>query len=35
MVSKDKLEMTMEFLEILDEEDDVQSVYTNLKFENN
>tara|TARA_B100000579_G_scaffold407921_1_gene395576 strand:- start:350 stop:1075 length:726 start_codon:yes stop_codon:yes gene_type:complete len=35
MISKDKLEMTTEFLEILEEEDDVQSVYTNLKFENN
>jgi len=35
MVSKDKLEMIMEFLEILEEEDDVQSVYSNLKFINN
>ena len=34
-VSKDKLEITTEFLENLEEEDDVQSVYTNLKFENN
>ena len=35
MVSKDKLEMTMEFLETLEEDDDIQSVYSNLKFENN
>ena len=34
-VSKEKLDITMEFLEILEEEDDVQSVYSNLKFENN
>ncbi len=35
IVSKDKLEMTIEFLETLEEEDDIQSVYSNLKFENN
>ena len=35
MISKDKLETTMDFLETLEEEDDVQSVYTNHKFENN
>ena len=35
IISKDKLETTMDFLETLEEEDDVQSVYTNLKFENN
>ncbi len=35
IVSKDKLEMTIEFLETLEEEDDIQSVYSNLKFEKN
>ena len=35
IISKDKLETTMDFLETLEEEDDVQSVYTNHKFENN
>ena len=34
-ISKDKLEIATEFLEILEDDDDVQSVYTNLKFENN
>ena len=34
-VAKDKLEIANQFLEILEEDDDVQSVYTNLKFENN
>ena len=34
-VSKDKVETIIEFLETLEDNDDVQSVYTNLKFENN
>ena len=34
-ISKDKFESTTEFLETLEENDDVQSVYTNLKFVNN
>jgi len=34
-VAKEKLEMATKFLEILEEEEDIQSVYTNLKFENN
>jgi len=34
-ISKDKLEVTTEFLETLEDDDDVQSVYTNLKFGNN
>ena len=34
-VSKDKVETVIEFLETLEDDDDVQSVYTNLKFENN
>ena len=34
-INKDKLETTTEFLEILENNDDVQSVYTNLKFPNN
>ena len=34
-VSKDKVETVIEFLETLENNNDVQSVYTNLKFENN
>ena len=34
-VSKNKVETVIEFLETLEDDDDVQSVYTNLKFENN
>ena len=34
-INKDKLESTNEFLETLEDDDDVQSVYTNLKFVNN
>ena len=34
-ISKNKLETTTEFLETLEDNDDVQSVYTNLKFVNN
>jgi len=34
-VDKHKLEIANEFLEILEDEDDVQNVYSNLKFENN
>ena len=34
-VSKNKLEATTVFLETLEDNDDVQSVYTNLKFINN
>ena len=34
-ISKDKFEATAEFLETLEDNDDVQSVYTNLKFVNN
>ena len=34
-ISKDKLEVTTEFLETLEDDDDVQSIYTNLKFGNN
>ncbi len=34
-VKKDKVEITTEFLEALENNDDVQSVYTNLKFTNN
>ena len=34
-ISKDKVETVIEFLETLEDNDDVQSVYTNLKFENN
>ena len=33
-VSKDKTEIATEFLDTLDEDDDVQNVYTNLKLEN-
>ena len=34
-VSKDKFELAIEFLETLEDDDDVQNVYTNLKFGNN
>jgi YebC/PmpR family DNA-binding regulatory protein len=34
-VSKDKFELAIEFLETLEDDDDVQSIYTNLKFRNN
>ncbi len=35
IVSKDKLETITSFLETLEDDDDVQNVYTNLQFENN
>ena len=34
-VSKDNAEITAEFLEALENDEDVQRVYTNLKFGNN
>jgi len=34
-INKDKLEITNEFLESLEDDDDVQNVYTNLKIESN
>ena len=34
-VGKDKIQKVVEFLEALENDDDVQSVYTNLKFEKN
>ena len=34
-ISKDKFESTTEFLETLQDNDDVQNVYTNLKLLNN
>ena len=34
-INKNKLEATTVFLETLEDNDDVQSVYTNLKFVNN
>ena len=34
-ISKDKEETTAEFLEALENDDDVQRVFTNLKFKNN
>ena len=34
-ISKNKSEEITEFLETLEDNDDVQSVYTNLKFVNN
>jgi len=34
-ISKNKLETVTVFLETLEDNDDVQSVYTNLKFGNN
>ena len=34
VVSKDKIEVATEFLETLENDDDVQNIYTNLKFGN-
>ncbi len=34
-VGKDKSEIAIEFLETLEDDDDVQNVYTNINFENN
>ena len=34
-ITKDKIEVVKEFLETLENDEDVQSVYTNLKFGNN
>ena len=34
-ISKNKLETTSEFLETLDNDEDVQNIYTNLKIRNN
>ena len=34
-ISKNQLEITSEFLEILDNDEDVQNIYTNLKIRNN
>ncbi len=34
-VSKDRVEAAIEFLESLEDDDDVQSVYSNLNFGNN
>jgi YebC/PmpR family DNA-binding regulatory protein len=34
-ISKDKIEIATEFLETLDNDDDVQNIYTNLKIGNN
>ena len=34
IVNKDKIELTTEFLETLENDDDVQNIYTNLKFGN-
>ena len=34
-VSKDKFELAIEFLETLEDDEDVQNIYTNLKFRNN
>ena len=34
VVSKDKIEVATEFLETLEKDDDVQNIYTNLKFGN-
>jgi len=34
IVSKDKIEVVTEFLEALENDDDVQNIYTNLKFGN-
>jgi YebC/PmpR family DNA-binding regulatory protein len=34
VVSKDKIEVVTEFLETLENDDDVQNIYTNLKFGN-
>ena len=35
VVDKDKIEVVTEFLETLENDDDVQNIYTNLKFDNN
>ena len=34
-ISKNQIEITSEFLETLDNDDDVQNIYTNLKIRNN
>ena len=34
-VTKDRIENAIEFLETLEDDDDVQSVYSNIKFGNN
>ena len=34
-ISKNQLETTSEFLENLDNDEDVQNIYTNLKIRNN
>ena len=34
-VAKDKLESAIEFLEILEDDDDVQNVYSNINLEKN
>ena len=34
-ISKNQLEITSEFLETLDNDEDVQNIYTNLKIRNN
>jgi transcriptional/translational regulatory protein YebC/TACO1 len=33
-VKKDKVEAAIEFLETLEDDDDVQSVYSNINFKN-
>ena len=35
IINKNKLEVTTEFLETLDNDDDVQNIYTNLKIGSN
>jgi len=34
-ISKNQIETTSEFLETLDNDEDVQNIYTNLKIRNN
>ena len=34
-VEKDKVETAIEFLETLEDDDDVQNVYSNINFKNN
>jgi len=34
-VERDKVETAIEFLETLEDDDDVQNVYSNINFENN
>ena len=34
-IAKDKVEAAIEFLEILEDDDDVQNVYSNINFGNN